>query len=161
MGRYADGLERTFGDRDALALFGVPTMGGYADDIGPAFTLAGCAILTVIVAAENGFAYAGATVSILILPRRALSPTCALGWTSEAADRVWLPGINGINSFWFGALAAAGIGVIEGERRQAFVASSFVLADSEDQARGISICLIEGFNFQSVDSASDFLEGEV
>jgi hypothetical protein len=108
-------------------------MGGYAGDIGPAFTLAGCAILTVIVAAENGFAYAGAAVSILILPRRALSPTCALGWASEAA--------------------AAGIGVIEGERRQAFVASSFVLADSEDQARGISICLIEGFNFQSVDSA--------
>ena len=129
MGGYADALGRAFGDRDALTLFGVPTMGGYADDIGPAFTLADCAILTVIVVAENGSAYAGGTVSIQILPRR--------------------------------AFAAAGIGVIDRERRQAFVASSFVLADSEDQARGISICLIEGFNFQSVDSASDFLEGEV
>ena len=36
MGRYADALARAFGDRDALALYGVKSMGGYADDIGPA-----------------------------------------------------------------------------------------------------------------------------
>jgi len=36
MGRFADALARAFGDRDALALYGVKSMGGYADDIGPA-----------------------------------------------------------------------------------------------------------------------------
>ena len=37
MGGYADALPRTFwlsGDRDAPALFGVPSMGGFADALG-------------------------------------------------------------------------------------------------------------------------------
>ena len=145
MGGSADALERASWlsvDLDALALVSVPSMSAYANSIVFAFTLAVVAILNVIIGAENGFACAGATVSVIILIGRAFSIVCA----SEAADRIWLPGINGIISSRVGALASAVIGVVEGERRQAFVAFSFVLDDGEDQTRGISVWLIDGLN---------------